>query len=414
MGGIAESGPDGNADAGSVYVASYNGGSLTGGDFALRAWGDTGTGSVEITTDDCDCSSGTIEVNNLTLESSADLDVPTIGGDITVAGKLELNSRGNITMDDVTAGYAWISKPTAPSPAAISMSPTGSRAERKARWCWAISPPGRSFPAGDDNSSVAIKSETSITVGDITAAGDVGFATFGDLTTGNISAGDLILAMVGGDMTFGSLDDRVGRPGLSRRCVDVHAPAAVSATVMSAISIRRSSSPSPPSRPADRSPIGGAVTTGRFQAAAGHAIFRSTTSPRRIRSNCLAGGMANFTGTVSAPDITVTSGDINIAEGAQARRLGRHRQPYPQRGHRPATVYHRRQSTVRARGQPIIFDEDRRHRRDQHRASTRLAGSRIRAPDIIVGDVHIDGSDGEDPAVSHVTLNSDSSIIVAG
>ena len=29
-----------------------------------------------------------------------------------------------------------------------------------------------------------------------------------------------------------------------------------------------------------------------------------------------AGGLANFTGTVSAPDITVTSGDINVAEGA--------------------------------------------------------------------------------------------------
>ena len=119
MGGIAKSGPDGNADAGSVYVASYNGGSLTG-EISLRAWGDTDTGSVEITTDNCDCSSGTIEVNNLTLESSADLDVPTIGGDIIVADKLELNSRGDINFANLTAGPLRCSTRKAPSPAAIS------------------------------------------------------------------------------------------------------------------------------------------------------------------------------------------------------------------------------------------------------------------------------------------------------
>ena len=178
MGGIARSGPDGNADAGSVYVASYNGGSLTGGDFSLRAWGDTDTGSVEITTDDCDCSSGTIEVNNLTLESSADLDVPTIGGDIIVADKLELNSRGSIAMADVTAGRLDFEADGSVTGGDINVT---DRVEGHAEGTIVLGniTAGPGLPEGDTDFSVGITSKTSITVGDVTAAGNVGFATLG-------------------------------------------------------------------------------------------------------------------------------------------------------------------------------------------------------------------------------------------
>ena len=39
----------------------------------------------------------------------------------------------------------------------------------------------------DDDFSVGIASATSITVGDVSGPGHVGFATFGDLTTGNLT-----------------------------------------------------------------------------------------------------------------------------------------------------------------------------------------------------------------------------------
>ena len=58
------------------------------------------------------------------------------------------------------------------------------------------------------------------------------------------------------------------------------------------------------------------MTTGRFQAAAGTDLSIHDAAVTNS-VELLAGGAANFYGTVSAPDITVTSGDINVAEGAQ-------------------------------------------------------------------------------------------------
>ena len=56
-----------------------------------------------------------------------------------------------------------------------------------------------------DEFSVGLASATSITVGDVSGADRVGFATFGDLVTGDLTAGTLIMALVGGDISIGSM-----------------------------------------------------------------------------------------------------------------------------------------------------------------------------------------------------------------
>ena len=61
--------------------------------------------------------------------------------------------------------------------------------------------------------------------------------------------------------------------------------------------------------------VNGAVTTGRMQAAAGSDLSVNDISASDS-VELSAGGLADFEGTVSAPTITVTSGDLNVGEGA--------------------------------------------------------------------------------------------------
>ena len=56
-----------------------------------------------------------------------------------------------------------------------------------------------------DGFAVGIVSATSIDVGDVIADENIGFATFGDLSTGNLAGGDLIMALVGADISVGSM-----------------------------------------------------------------------------------------------------------------------------------------------------------------------------------------------------------------
>ena len=56
---------------------------------------------------------------------------------------------------------------------------------------------GRPEPGGDF--SVGFGSETSIVRGSVSGTDRVGFATAGDLTTGTITAGSLVMALVSGD-----------------------------------------------------------------------------------------------------------------------------------------------------------------------------------------------------------------------
>ena len=358
--------------------------------FTLRRGATPAPVQSQITTDDCDCSSGTIEVNDLTLvvqrrprrpdhrwrhhccrQARARLarqhchggcdrgtrwiskrTAAVTGGDINVTDRVEGHAQGAIVLGNITAG------------------------------------PG--LPEGDNDFSVGIASKTSITVGDITAAGDVGFATLGDLTTGNISAGDLILAMVGGDMSFGSLTTASdGRVYLADASMFVTRRRR-SATVRSAISIRRSSSPSPPSRPADRSRSTGAVTTGRFQAAAGTDLSINDVPTRRIRSNCLPAG-CQFLRHRAAPRTSPSPRATSISR--KARRLGVWGLPTTS----PST----RSATGDRFSSAIVGDTvpEGAYHFDEHGdiAATNIVLNavgelRMLGADFVIGDVHIDGT----------------------
>ena len=91
-GGTASGGPTGSATAGNASVASFNGGDINAVSLIIEAQGDAGTGSVEVSAgSNCDCSPGTINAGDLSLFSSNNINVPTIGTNITVDGRLSVN-----------------------------------------------------------------------------------------------------------------------------------------------------------------------------------------------------------------------------------------------------------------------------------------------------------------------------------
>ena len=255
----------------------------------------------------------------MTLQVSNDYTLPTIGDLITVSGKLELDVGGDLTMADIIAGRLDASAGGAVTGGDIDVTDrVGVEAQGAITLGDITAGPG--LPTSENDFSVAIGSNTSITVGNITAAGDVGFVSFGALGTGDITAGDLVMAMVTDDITL-ARHDRLGWPSsispnssmfalgggvlgkdtgdFDPNVVLVLDPVATSGSIT----------------------INGTVTTGRIQAAAGTGLSVNDVSASDL-VELSAGGLADFIGTVSAPTITVTSGDINVGEGAWLGVLG--------------------------------------------------------------------------------------------
>jgi filamentous hemagglutinin family protein len=118
-------------------------------------------------------------------------------------------------------------------------------------------------PEPVDDFSIGIAAATSINVGNVSGTDRVGFATLGDLTTGNITAGSLFMALVGDDITTGSITtapngrvymadaqmflDAGGTDDFDESLVLPLAPVPTGGSIT----------------------IAGSVSTGRFQAAAG-------------------------------------------------------------------------------------------------------------------------------------------------
>lgn len=152
--------------------------------------------------------------------------------------------------------------------------------------------------------SVGISSGTSISVGNVAGAEGIGFATLGSLTTGNLNAGTDVLAMAGGNMSFGAITTGAsGRTYLADSSMFIAAggpdnfdPALVFAAtpVASAGSIT----------------INGPVSTGRFQAAAGTNLSAGAISAQTIDAS--AGGTATVSGLWAAPSVLLTSNDIDV------------------------------------------------------------------------------------------------------
>ena len=194
----------GTAGAGTASVSSFNGGDITALSLIIEAEGDVGTGSVGISAgSDCDCSPGSINATDLSLFSSNNINVPTIGTDITVDGRLSVESDLNIAFADVTAGVLEFDAGGDVTGNNIIVSDLDGNADGSVTLGNITA--GPDLPADPSDFSVGITAGNSITVGDVSGAGRVGFATFGPLTTGDINAGDLFMALVGGDVSLGSV-----------------------------------------------------------------------------------------------------------------------------------------------------------------------------------------------------------------
>ena len=146
------------------------------------------------------------------LDSGGDVSAEALNnitlGDITATGRVDLLSDGtgglgNIVFGDVSADHLNFSADGTVTGGDIH---AATRAEGDAQGAVVLGDitvgPGLP-PAGDF--SVGIASGTSISVGNVQGADRVGFATLGDLNTGNITAGSLFMALVGGDITVGSV-----------------------------------------------------------------------------------------------------------------------------------------------------------------------------------------------------------------
>ena len=184
------------ADANFNSVADFNlvaPGAIRIGDVAsdksvnLSAGGDLRAGSINAGADIFVDAGGLLTVANLTAGGFIDLDAI---GDLSFgdakADSLKFSSDGAVDGGDVdVASY-------------VSGDGTGAVTLGKIKT-------GTGGATTEDGFSVAISSPTSVSVGDVNSAGNVGFATLGALTTGNVTAGDLFMALIGGDIDVGSI-----------------------------------------------------------------------------------------------------------------------------------------------------------------------------------------------------------------
>ena len=294
---------------------------------------------------------GVMTLGNLSATDIIDL---TAGGDLTTgdltAGEIHLESNGNIVFGNLTGDHTDFRSDGSVTGGNISVT---NRASGDADGPIVLGniTAGPDLPTGNDF-SVGMASGTSITVGNVTGAGHVGFATLGDLTTGNLTAGDLVMLLVHGDINTGSITTSAsGRVYIADSSMFITGGGTgggdnndnFDPNVVLALA---------PVRTGGSIEIGGPVSTGQMQAAAGGDFTTGDiTAPNGLTldsggniatgnlsaqsvvltadadtsvgdvdapgsASFTAGGLASFTGDVSSPTITVTSSDIDIAEGA--------------------------------------------------------------------------------------------------
>ncbi len=163
---------------------------------------------------------------------------------------------------------------------------------------------GPGLPQVDDF-SVGIASATSITVGNVSGTDRVGFATFGDLTTGNLSAADLVMTLVGGNISTGAIttqSDGIVYMAAASMFIDAGGGEdSFDASLVLALD---------PVPTGGSIAIGGPVSTGLFQEAAGTGLTTGSINADTIEAS--AGGTATLNGLWSAQDVTLASNDIDI------------------------------------------------------------------------------------------------------
>jgi len=297
---------DGDISTGNLLTQDFFGGQqqlFPGASITVRSGGDIDTGTIDsidgvyLAADDVirtgnifadtfieTLSGGSQGLGNLTAGDAIELDAEGgIAFGVVNAESLDFTSGGAVTGGNITA----LSYATGEAEGAIvlgNITTTGA--------------------APIDDFSIGIASATSILVGNASGTDRVGFATLGDLTTGNITAGRLFMALVGGNMTTGSIttaaNGRVyiadsemfatggGDDDFDASIVLALAPVATGGSVT----------------------INGAVTTGRFQAAAGDNLSTRAITANQIDAS--AGDNATLDGMWRAGQVSLRSGNINI------------------------------------------------------------------------------------------------------
>jgi len=165
---------------------------------------------------------------------------------------------------------------------------------------------GPGLPPNDDF-SVGIAGGTSVTVGDVSGASRVGFTTLGDLNTGDIVAGDLFITMVGSDTSVGSVTTAAGGTVYmaDASMYDIGTGGGefdFDYTLVIGLD---------PVPTGGSITIGGPVSTGLFQAAAGDGLTTQAITADQIEAS--AGGTATINGLWQSPDVELWSSDIDIA-----------------------------------------------------------------------------------------------------
>jgi hypothetical protein len=127
-----------------------------------------------------------------------------------------------------------------------------------------------------------------------------------------------------------------------------------------------------------------------------------------------AGSLAQFTGTVSSPTITVTSGDIDIADGASLGVWGVTNLLTLNAESAGLPILIGDNGESGAEGQYVLNEDG--NIRTAAIVINALGGSESAPPDVQVFDVHIEGSGstGDGGRVGHVTLNTGGTVFVNG
>ncbi|HEX6603735.1 MAG TPA: hypothetical protein VF027_02495, partial [Sphingomicrobium sp.] len=419
------------------------GGDLTAGDLDaglainLNAGNDINAGDLT--------SGGTIDVfanNNVTL------------GDLTAVGQADLdagsNILGNLVFGDAHVGVLDFSADGTVTGGNIvaTNKATGDAGGAIVLGDITVGP---GLPSDSSDFSVGIGSETSIRVGNVQGVDRVGFATLGDLTTGNITAGSLFMALVSGDITIGSVTTAAdGRVYMADASMFIAAGGGGNdETDDFDVSQVLGAAPVPTGGSIT---INGPVSTGRFQAAAG-VDFESaaitagqsieigagndiatgdlnagTTAGLQSGNNLsvanvtagtsatfIADGLASFFGTVSAPTITVTSWDIDIAGQLGVSGVTNLVTLNAVSADTPILIGGEESDLVAAAAEGLQYwlsdDEEIEGNTIIFNA---VAGGEGPTPDVLVSDFEIEGTGTPGGGVHHAQLNTDGSVKIDG
>ncbi|QDP19651.1 beta strand repeat-containing protein [Sphingomonas xanthus] len=244
-------------------------------------------------------SGGALATGNLDALFGIELSaVGAIGFGDTDSDYLDFDSGGAVTGGDIIAGtYA-----TGEAQGAVSLGNVNVGILR-------------SGGITDDGFAAGFASATSVSVGNVAVDEAIGFATFGTLTTGNLSAGTGVMALVQGNMSFGSITTAPnGQVYLAdaQMFLDAGGPDNFDATMVLN---------SPPIATSGSISIGGPVSTGALAAAAGTS-FSAQALNAPFFVDVSAGGLLTVGGVWNVGDAYLTSGDIAINAAINAAEVG--------------------------------------------------------------------------------------------